>query len=512
MTTTVSISPLTRIEGHLAIHTASESLPDQKGVRITEARCEGEMFRGFETILSGRDPLDAQQITQRICGVCPISHGMASLTAQEMAYGVTPTRNGRLGQNLVFAANYLQSHILHFYHLAALDFVDITAVLKYNGNDPLLKSLRAWVETAVAQNQIFAGAPFLPRYEVNQYIASDDANWQLIGHYVEALNLRTIAHEMAAVFGAKLPHSTALVPTGITGRITMERILAYKSRLTKLTDFVNNVYLPDLLTAAKAFPNYWAIGVSYPNYLSFGAFRMEEATGERVRTFIPGGVVINGRYQTLDTGKIGEYVGHSHYSSRSGLHPFEGQTTPDTGKGYSWLKAPRYDNQVMEVGPLARVMAAYYAPGGEFFKNEVDAVLASVNLTPDKLNSVLGRHLARGLEAKWIAQQAGRWLDELVPGEPAAKKFAIPKTGRGFGLVEAPRGALGHWLTIEEHKIGRYQCIVPTTWNCSPRDDAGRPGAVEKALEGTHIADPAQPIEAGRVVRSFDPCIACAVH
>lgn len=509
---TVTISPLTRIEGHLAIHTKSESLPDTDAVRITEAHCEGEMFRGLETILTGRDPLDAQQITQRICGVCPISHGMASLMAQEMAYGVTPTRNGRLAQNLILAANYLQSHILHFYHLAALDFVDIKAVLKYDGTNRALRSLRTWVEQAVSENHIFAGAPFLPRYEVNQYLDNDDANWRLIGHYVQALSLRTIAHEMAAVFGAKLPHSTSLVPTGVTGRIAMDRILAYKTRLNKLTDFINDVYLPDLFTAAGAFADYWNIGVSYPHYLSFGSFRMEEAVGQHVRTFLPSGAVVNGRYERLDVDRIGEYVGHSRYSSGSGLHPYEGQTTPDVRKGYSWLKAPRYNNLPMEVGPLARVMVAYHAPDGGVFKREVDAVLDSAKLTPDKLNSVLGRHLARGLEAKWIARQAAQWLDELEPSAPAAKEFAIPKTGRGYGLVEAPRGALGHWLILEDHKIKHYQCVVPTTWNCSPRDDAGRPGPVEKALEGTLIADAAQPLEAGRVVRSFDPCIACAVH
>ena len=512
MAPTVSISPLTRIEGHLAIHTQSEAIADSTACRITEAHCEGEMFRGIETILMGRDPLDAQQITQRICGVCPISHGMASLMAQEMAYGVTPTRNGRLAQNLIWAANYLQSHILHFYHLAALDFVDIKALLKYDGADPLLKSLRAWVENAVAQNQIFAGAPFLPRYEVSQYIDSNDINWQLIGHYVKALSLRTMAHEMAAVFGAKMPHSTALVPTGVTGKITVERILAYKSRLAKLTAFVDEVYWPDLLEAAKAFPTYWTIGVSYPNYLSYGAFRMEEAFGEHVRSLMPSGVVMNGQYQPLDAGKIGEYVGHSRYSSASGRHPYEAETTPAVKNGYSWLKAPRYNEAPMEVGPLARVMVTYLAPGNEAFKKDIDATLASAKLTPDKLNSVLGRHLARGLEAKWIAQQAARWLDELEPGQPAAREFSIPATGRGVGLVEAPRGALGHWLILENHKIKRYQCIVPTTWNCSPRDDAGLPGPVEKALEGTRIEDPAQPIEAGRIVRSFDPCIACAVH
>lgn len=512
MTATVSISPLTRIEGHLAIHTKTEAIPESTACRITEAHCEGEMFRGIENILTGRDPLDAQQITQRICGVCPISHGIASLMAQEMAYGVTPTRNGRLAQNLILAANYLQSHILHFYHLAALDFVDIKAILKYSGGEPMLQSLRAWVENAVKENQVFAGAPFLPRYEVDQYIPADDVNWRLIGHYVKALGLRTIAHEAAAVFGAKLPHSTALIPTGVTEQVTMERILAYKSRLAKLTEFINTVYLPDLLDAAKAYPDYWNIGAAYPNYLSYGSFRMEESTGERIRTFLPSGVVINGQYQPLDTSKIGEQVKNSRYSSPSGKHPYDAQTVPDISSGYSWLKAPRYNDLPMEVGPLARVMVAYYGPGNEQIKNEINGILASANLTADKLNSVLGRHLARGLEAVWIAQQAARWLDELEPGQPAAKKFSIPATGKGVGLVEAPRGALGHWLVLEDHKIKRYQCIVPTTWNCSPRDDAGRPGPVEKALEGTKIQDPAQPIEAGRIVRSFDPCLACAVH
>ena len=512
MSRTISISPLTRIEGHLAIHTKTEPIPDSDSVRITEARCEGEMFRGIESILLGRDPLDAQQITQRICGVCPISHGMASLTAQEMAYGITPTRNGRLAQNLIFAANYLQSHILHFYHLAALDFVDIKAVLKYDGADPLLRSLRAWIENAVNSNQIFPGTPFLPRYEVNEYIDSDAVNWRYISNYIKALEMRTKAHEMAAVFGAKLPHSTSLVPGGVTGRITMERILSYRSRLTRLIEFIETVYMPDLLEVAKAFPEYWNIGASYPNYLSFGAFRMEEAVGEHTRTFLPDGVVLNGRYQPLDTTKISEFIGHSRYSSGSGLHPFEGQTTPDCRKGYSWLKAPRYNSHPMQVGPLARIMTAYYAADRNPFKKEVDAALTSINQTSDKLNSVLGRHLARGLEAKWIAYQADKWLDELQPNEPAARELSIPATGRGVGLTEAPRGALGHWLVIENYKIKRYQCIVPTTWNCSPQDDAGQAGPVEKALQGTVIARADQPIEVGRILRSFDPCIACAVH
>jgi ferredoxin hydrogenase large subunit/hydrogenase large subunit len=512
MATSVTISPLTRIEGHLAIHTETEAIPGSQKVKITSARCEGEMFRGIETIMQGRDPLDAQQITQRICGVCPIAHGMASLIAQEMAYGIEPTRNGRVAQNLIFGANYLQSHILHFYHLSALDFVDIKSILKYNGSDTGLKALRAWVENAVASNSVFPAAPFLPRYEVNQYLADDAANWRLIGNYVGALKMRSVAHEMCAVFAAKMPHSTALVPSGVTGEVTMERILCYKSRLDKLAEFVETVYMPDLLLAAKAFPEYWNIGASYGNYLSYGNFRMEEKNDLNARKWMPAGAIINGKLESLNPDKIREFVGNSHYSSTSGLHPYEGQTTPNPEKGYSWLKAPRYDGNVMEVGPLARVMVAYMTPGYDWVKKEIDDTLASAGLTPDKLNSVLGRHLARGLEAKWLVRQLYAWMDELEIGQPMAKNFTIPKTGKGFGLVEAERGALGHWLTIENYKVKNYQCVVPTTWNCSARDDSNQPGAVEKALEGTVIEDPQQPIEAGRIVRSFDPCIACAVH
>jgi ferredoxin hydrogenase large subunit/hydrogenase large subunit len=507
-----TISPLTRIEGHLAIHTDTEAIPDSKKVKITSARCEGEMFRGIETIMQGRDPLDAQQITQRVCGVCPISHGMASLMAQEMAYGIEPVRNGRLAQNLIFSANYIQSHLLHFYHLAALDFVDIKSVLKYNGSDSVMKALKAWVENAVASNSVFPAAPFLPRYEGNQYLADDQANWHLIGSYVTALKMRTIAHEMCAIFAAKMPHSTSLVPSGVTGEVTMERILCYKSRLDKLANFIETVYLPDLLLAAGAFADYWNIGASYGNFMSYGNFRMEEKTGPNTRQFMPSGVILNGKLESLNPDKIREYVGHSRYTSASGLHPYEGQTTPAPDKGYSWLKAPRYDGKVMEVGPLARVMVAYMTPGYEWLKKEVDDILTAAKLTPDKLNSVLGRHLARGLEAKWLCKQSYAWLNELELGKPMAKEFTIPKTGKGFGLVEAPRGALGHWLTIEDYKVKNYQCVVPTTWNCSARDDQNQAGAVEKALEGTILDDPQQPIEAGRIVRSFDPCIACAVH
>jgi len=511
MASTMVISPMTRIEGHLAVHTEISQTPDGQH-RIASARCIGEMYRGIEKILQGRDPLDAQQITQRICGVCPISHGIASVLAQEMAYGVKPTHNGRILQNLIQASNYLQSHILHFYHLAALDFVDVKAILKYTGNNRTLRELRAWVERAVASGDAFAGAPFLPRYEVDQYAKSDEINWALLASYAQALELRTIAHEMAAVFGAKLPHSTSLVPTGVTQAPTIERILAFRSRLLKISHFIEDVYIPDVTTAAKSFPGYWDIGKSYDNFLSYGVFREEDSVGLSTRTFLPAGTVINGTWASLDPQRIREFVGQSRFSSASDRHPFEGETIPSPAKGYSWLKAPRYGGEPMEVGPLARVLVAYAAPGGDWVRRDVDRVLESLGVPREKMNSVLGRHLSRALEAVWIAKRCDEWLDELVVDGAPAQDFSLPRTGRGFGLTEAPRGALGHWMVIDEYKIGRYQCVVPTTWNCSPRDDRGVPGPVEKALEGTPIENPAQPIEAGRVVRSFDPCMACAIH
>jgi Ni,Fe-hydrogenase I large subunit len=510
MSNTISISPLTRIEGHLAVHATTKlSGGHKKMARVVEAHCEGEMFRGFERILEGRDPLDAQQITQRICGVCPIPHGLASIRAQEMAYGISPTNNGRLLQNLILAANYLHSHILHFYQLAGLDFVDVKAVLAYNGKDRLLVSLKEWVEGALARKEVFPAAPFLPRYEGN-YVKNADLNLSLLGHYAQALEIRRTCDEMAAVFGARVPHSTALVPGGVTQVPSMERILAYRSRLKKVLEFATHVYVPDLLEVAKEFPQYFDIGRGYGDFLSFGVF-LQDGDGNK---FIKPGATIGGKWEALDQEQILEDVGYSRFSQSSGLHPKDGHTIPSAKKerAYSWIKAPRYRGQPMEVGALARVMVNYHDPSGTWIRKEVDAFLAKVGVPADKLVSVLGRHVARGLETLWVGKQALQWLEELeVDGAPT-RDFTIPKTAAGYGLTEAPRGALGHWLAIENHLIKHYQCIVPTTWNCSPRDDKGQPGPIEQAIVGVIVEDPAQPIEVGRIVRSFDPCIACAVH
>ena len=506
MTKIINIDPITRIEGHLAIRV------EVRASSIVKAYSSGEMFRGFETILKGRDPLDAQQITQRICGVCPVSHGVASSMAQEMAYHVTPPKNGRILRNLILGANYLNSHILHFYHLSALDFVDIAAILKYKGNDPALKNLKTWVKAEVSSKSVFPATPFLPRYK-GKYLANDDLNFTAIKNYLEALEMRAVAHKAGAIFAGKLPHAASLVPGGITEKVTADKIASYKSLINKIRSFIDNCYLQDVAGVANAFPDYFKLGKGCGNFLAYGVFN-ESDNASASDLLFPRGTVVNGKLSDFDPSKITEDIGYSLYMSGSGIHPSVGETIPSPHKNgaYSWIKAPRYNGIVMEVGPLARVMVSYLKGKDLKLKKIIDNLLSNLGKKPGDLVSVMGRHAARAIEAKIVADKCAEWVDELVPGKPSFKDFEIPETGTGVGLTEAPRGALGHWLTIKNHKIERYQCVVPTTWNCSPRDDKEIPGPVEQALEGAPVADERNPIEAARIVRSFDPCIACAVH
>lgn len=500
----VSIDPVTRIEGHLAIRLELENN------QISAAFCAGEMFRGFETILKGRDPLDAQQITQRICGVCPVSHGTASVLAQDEAYGLEIPKNGRMLRNIILGANFIQSHIIHFYHLAALDFVDIAAITRYHGADPEMEQLKAWATAQLSSQTIHPAAPFLPRYE-GDYLTDTEINIGAIKHYLQALEMRRLAHKLGAVFAGKLPHAASIVPGGATEKVTAHKIAACRSMLSKLKNFIDHVYLPDVLTVAAAFPHYFEIGKGCGNFMAYGVFPEASDPSQKL---LPGGLLIDGQPAVFNADKISEDVKHSKYSAASGLHPKKGQTKPDPHKNgaYSWLKAPRYDGQVVEVGPLARMLVAYTDGSNPAVKSLVDNALAILGRDASALVSVMGRHAARALECKLVADQMERWLSALKPGRSAFSDFKISATGHGVGLTEAPRGALGHWLTIENHKIASYQCVVPTTWNCSPRDDKDRPGPVEQALLGTLVADEKNPLEATRIVRSFDPCIACAVH
>ena len=449
----ISLSPVTRIEGHLDIELVVE------GGEVVEAFSAGTMFRGFEKILLGRDPLDATHYTQRICGVCPIAHGMASSKTLEAAFGIPPLANGRILRNLILGANFLQSHILHFYHLASLDYV------------------------STAGHPVLDKSPWQPTFSAPDMLAGDDATG-LLAHYVEALAIRRKCHQMGAIFGGKLPCSPVFVPSGCTETVTGEKIDAFGALLFEITEFIDSVYLPDVALLADPngpFGEYLQIGHGCGNLLAYGVFD----TGGG--TYLPGGTYWSENDQTggFNSGMIAEDLTHSYYDQASG--------EPAVGKGgaYSWIKAPRYDGQVFEVGPLARMKIAGLHTGGI---------------------SVMDRLQARARESFDIALTMALWLDELSSGAPGHSLSGSPSSGTGMGLTEAPRGALGHWIDIADSKISGYQIVTPTAWNASPKDDIGQRGPIEEALVGTPVVDLDNPIEPLRVVHSFDPCLACSVH
>ena len=503
MSQTLHIDPVTRVEGHLSIQV------DVTDGAVSQAWSVGESFRGFEAILIGRSPLDAQQVTQRICGVCPVEHGIASVLAQDQAYGLTPPDNGRLLRNIMEAANFIQSHILHFYTLSAIDFIDIAAVLNYQGSDGGLSYLKGWIKSQLNSTSYYPVAPFLPRYDA-QYLDSLDLNCAILRNYLRALEARTDASKLCALFGGKLPHVASLVPGGATQKVDERQIQEGLILIRRLRDFVDNAYIPDVKSVAKAFPSYFNLGRGCEAFLAYGVFPEDNAGNQ----LLPRGVLNDWALETMDPATITEDVMYSWFSSGSHLHPSVGETVaaPDKAGAYSWVKAPRYDGEVMEVGPLARVLVNYAANSNAKLKALVDGLLAELGRPLTDLASVMGRHAARALECKVIADRVEDWLNTLVPVQDGYVAFTIPASGQGVGLTEAARGALGHWLQISNSVVSRYQCVVPTTWNTSPRDDLGQPGPIEQALVGTPIADPANPIEAVRVVRSFDPCLSCAVH
>ena len=482
--TTITIDPLTRLEGHLSVKIQVD------GGQVTGAHSSGTLYRGFENILVGRDPRDTTLITQRVCGVCPVSHAVASALCVEAAWGVTVPDNARLIRNLILGANFLQSHILHFYHLSLLDYITGPAM-----------------------------SPWIPRYDTDSRFtqAQNDA---LVEHYVQALAARRQAHEMGAVFGGKLPHAAAFEVGGITAGPSSERINAFRGPLTSLTTFVEEVYLPDVELLAETHPDYYGIGRGYGNLLAYGAFD-QDATG--TSKLFQRGYCLDGSTQILelDISHISEQVAHAWYAAPEstntatpsgdptlphrdslplvmeggeiGLYPGEGFTQPDPDKpdAYSWIKAPRYGDLPCEVGPLARLWI------NSDYRNGI---------------SVIDRHRARAQEAHQLVQAMSDWLDRLQEGGPIYELPSPPTEAEGIGLSEAPRGALGHWMRIEGEQVALYQIVPPTCWNCSPRDGRGMPGPLEQALLGTPVADSEQPIEVLRVVHSFDPCLACAVH
>ncbi|WP_035235589.1 nickel-dependent hydrogenase large subunit [Desulfobacter vibrioformis] len=501
----IDIGPVTRLEGHLNINTTVENNI------IIDAKSMGEMFRGFEVFLLGRDPLDAQQITQRICGVCPYAHAIASSYAQEAAYRLKTPPNGRILHNLIQGANHLYDYLLHFYQLSALDFIDVTAVTGYTGKDPDLSHLRDWVNHALGSKESYPAAPFLPRLS-GTYVTDTDINITALKHYVESLEIQKKANRASAIFGGRFPHATGIFPGGCTRPPDIDAIASYQALIRDVKHFIHHKYLPDLLAVAGAFPEYWHIGQSKGGFMSYGLLPFgPEPDSSRL---LSPGVLLDGKVETIKSDAITEDVKFAKYSSPSGLKVAQGSLTPAPHKkgAYSWVKAPRYDGHMLEVGPTARILVDYLQGGNKTVKQLVDRFAGIADIRPEQLNSVLGRHLCRAVSAVVIADFLLDQTEQINPLEPFIPEIKIPEAGEGFGLTEASRGALLHYIRIKKHKIDHYECVVPTTWNCSPRDDKGTPGALESALIGTWVEDPGQQIEANRIVHSFDPCLACAVH
>jgi hydrogenase large subunit len=477
--TKIVLDPMTRIEGHLKI----EAVVENK--RVVEARTEGTLYRGFEEILVGRNPLDAIQITQRFCGVCPTPHAIASSQALENAFGIMPPANGRIIRNIMQGANYIQSHVLHFYHLASLDY--------FRGPDV---------------------PPFVPRYEAD-YRLPKTVQDAFLDHYIQAYQVRLKAHELCAIWSGKMPHMASIVPGGVSIRPRIDNITTSLWRLKELRDFVDNVYLPDVTTLAEVYRDYLQIGGGCKRLLSFGLFDLdaEPDVMKRKRLF-PMGRMANGEIEAVDPSKITEDVRSSWYDSPSHVQPSRGTTTPNPTKpgAYSWLKAPRYDGDVYEVGPIARIAMAYKTKTNAKAVTLIDDTLKHFQAGPEVLYSVMGRHLSRAVECKLVADELQDMIMQVKLEEPVCTDHKIPDSAQGMGLWCAARGALGHWINIKGGKIARYQAVVPTTWNASPKDDKGKPGPIEQAMVGTTVDDTENPFALARIVRSFDPCIACAIH
>ncbi len=512
----VTVDPMTRIEGHLRFTTRVED-----GV-VTDARCSAEMFRGIEKALIGHDARVAQQVTQRVCGVCPYAHAEAAALALEAAMGIRPTATGQILRNLIVGAYQLQDYLLHFYTLSALDFIDITAVLDYRGGDATLLTLRDWVKAELASGKVFPATPFLPRYEA-AYSRNQDLNLSAIRNYAQAFTVMAELHKMVAIFGAKAPHPVTIEAGGVTVRPSFADIARYRALLNRTEAFISEAYANDLIGVAGEFPGYFDEGRGYGNLLSFPYF--PAADGDR-HSFA-GGASIGGRFEPLELTAITEDHRYSFYRNRpeAGVRPLAGgpleplglaeyqqEKQREDGK-YSWSRAPRYRGEVMEVGPAARVVNTYRSGSNPELNTLVDSLNRKLGIGLANYPTVLGRHLSRYVCAMITLQRLREDLEQLTPGELGYLERDVPRNASDIGLTEATRGALGHWLeTDAKGYIRRYEMVVPTTWNISPRDASGRPGAVERMLIGTRLRDPANPIELTRIVRSTDPCLACSVH
>jgi len=553
--TRIAIDPITRIEGHLRIE-----VEVQDG-QVTDAWSSGTMFRGIELILRNRDPRDAWVFAQRICGVCTTVHALASVRSVENALGITIPENARLIRDVIAGAQLVQDHVVHFYHLHALDWVDITLALKADpGATSTLaqsistypKSSRTYFKDVQDRLKAFVNAGQLGLFANGYwghpaYTLPPEANLLAVAHYLEALDWQRDFIRVHAILGGKNPHPQSYLVGGMATALNLENESTINAdRLSLLAqlfqrgqDFVSQVYLPDVIAIASYYKDWAAHGAGLGNYFAYGDYATD--VQNRPETFFfPGGLILGkdlSTVQPISHYKVAEYVTHSWYrydeGDSVGLHPWKGETQPHytgprppyafltTDGKYSWLKSPRYDGHAVEVGPLARMLLAY-AQGKPYVKQPVDGVLAQLKVDASALFSTLGRIAARAIEAQVMVNQLPNWLAQLEEnmgrGDLTIHDTAHwdpgtwPEEGLGVGFHEAPRGSLAHWVHVKNGTIVNYQAVVPSTWNAGPRDAQGKPGAYEAALIGTPVANPEQPVEILRTVHSFDPCMACAVH
>ena len=557
MSKRIVVDPITRIEGHLRIEV------EIKNGKIVDAYSSGTMVRGFEKILKGRDPRDAWAFTERACGVCTTVHALASVRTVENALDITIPPNAELVRNLMFCAQYMQDHVVHFYHLHALDWVDIVSALSADPKETsrIAQSISNWpksspkyfsdlqkrLTTFVQSGQlgIFANGYWgHPAYKLPKEI-----NLIGVAHYLEALEWQKEIVKVHTIFGGKNPHPNYLVggvPCSINideaNAINAERLAYVGTLLKEAKEFINQVYIPDLMAIAPYYLDWAGIGGGLENYLAYGDLPTN-GFADISKFKFPRGIILNRNLNEVhevdcsDPEEIKEYISHSWYNysdgNEVGKHPWEGETDFNytgpkppydqlnvEGK-YSWMKTPRWKDNPMEVGPLARMLVAY-ASGSKEVQELVNGTLKQLNAPVSALFSTLGRTAARGLETILIAEWALEFYDSLLGNikngdsrmfdnskwEPST----WPAEAKGVGLTEAPRGALAHWIVIKNEKIDNYQLVVPSTWNASPRDPQGKMSAYESSLIGTPVADPEQPLEILRTIHSFDPCIACAVH
>ena len=554
----IVIDPITRIEGHLRIEAEVDT-----SNKITQAYSSGTMVRGIEIILKDRDPREAWAFTQRACGVCTTVHSFASIRSVEDALDIKIPKAANLIRNLMVAQQYVHDHVMHFYHLHALDWVDVADCINADAEETsrIQQSISPWPTSSPAyfadvqnkvkgivesgQLSIFANAYWgHPAYKL-----PPEVNLLAVAHYLEALDAQKTFTKIHTIFGGKNPHPNFVVggiplPIDLNSdaALNAERLSIIKDSIDRMITFVDQVYIPDLLAIAPYYLDYAGLGEGLGNFLTWGEFP-DTDNSDTSKFLVPRSAIIGRDLTNIqvpdprDFERMQEFITHSWYEQSKGdqvgLHPWEGETKFNfTGPNapfdqleveqkYSWLKAPRWAGTPMEVGPLARVLAMY-ATGHKQTQDLTNLVLQTLDVPVEALFSTLGRTAARAIETKVFADfmlsTYNDLIDVIKKGDTDTfngdkwEPDTWPSHAEGFGYMEAPRGALGHWVVIDQGKISNYQMVVPTTWNASPRDHKGQPGAYEAALVGTPLAQPDSPLEILRTIHSFDPCMACAVH